>query len=205
MTDQATLSGANASSAGGTVTYRVFSLSFNSFRFSHFGSSWLGWSWNPMSDAGHVAVTDGSVPPSNPVTLRAGVYFWKVSYSGDSLNQSSRTEVGSQTEIVLPQSYCSSGSRWWSMRCFMNSHSPSQGNSGTDNSGTDNSGTDNSGTDNSGTDNSGTDNSGTDNSGTDNSGTGNSRTGKSRTDNGRSYGNGNGNGNWNGSNQAKNW
>ncbi len=127
VTDQATLSGDNSSSAGGTVTYRVFSLSFSSFQFSHFSSSWLGWWWSPMSsNAGKVTVTNGSVPPSNPMTLGAGVYFWRVSYSGDPNNSPSHTQLGSQTEIVLPPARCGFG--WQSMRCFMYSHSGGSGN-----------------------------------------------------------------------------
>ena len=120
VTDQATLSGANASSAGGTVTYDVFSLSFSSFQFSHFASSWMGWSWDSMSnDPGQVTVTNGTVPASNSVTLGAGVYFWKVSYSGDANNAPSSTDLGSQTEIVLPQSFCPTGVSWLSVMCFM--------------------------------------------------------------------------------------
>ena len=120
VTDQATLSGANASSAGGTVTYHVFSLSFSSFQFSHFASSWMGWWWDSMNnDPGQVTVTNGTVPASNPVTLGAGVYFWQVSYSGDANNAPSHTDLGSQTEIVLPQSFCPTGVSWLSVMCFM--------------------------------------------------------------------------------------
>ncbi len=127
VTDQATLSGANASSAGGTVKYRVFSLSFNSFQFSHFSSSWLGWGWNPMSKAGTVQVTNGTVPPSNPVTLGAGVYFWQVSYSGDPNNAPSHTDLGSQTEVVIPQFNCPTDLEWLSVQCFMHFGHQGQG------------------------------------------------------------------------------
>jgi hypothetical protein len=80
------------------------------------------------SNVGKVDVTNGSVPPSNPVTLGPGVYFWRVSYSGDPNNSPSRTELGSQTEVVLPPANCGFG--WESMRCFMYSHPGGYGNHG---------------------------------------------------------------------------
>jgi predicted lipoprotein with Yx(FWY)xxD motif len=118
VVDQATLSGPNAASAGGTVTYRIYSLSFVHSPFFCSGfSAWLGWWWQPVAIGGTFDVDDGSIPASNPVTLGAGVYFWQASYSGDTLNGATRTTRGSETEIVLPPPRCAAGSGWWSARC----------------------------------------------------------------------------------------
>jgi hypothetical protein len=44
--------------------------------------------------------TPGSLPPSAPVTLStAGTYYWGVSYSGDSSNQSSSSTCGTAGEV----------------------------------------------------------------------------------------------------------
>ncbi|MDR3649521.1 MAG: hypothetical protein P4L20_10555 [Acidimicrobiales bacterium] len=179
VTDQATLSGANAASAGGTVTYRVFSLSFSSYHFSHAFSSWYGWGWQPASSPDQVSVTNGSVPASSPVTLGTGVYFWRVSYSGDANNRPARTEQGAETEIVLPD-YCPTGLSWLSVKCF--SHAQGYGGNGNGNGGH------------------GYGNGQSSGDGGHSYGNGNGNgNGQSSGDNGHSYGNGNGNGNGNGS------
>ncbi len=61
VSDHATLSGANVSGAGGTVTYNIDSLSSSE------------WGWNNVASGGTVTVTTGVVPPSNAVTLAPGV------------------------------------------------------------------------------------------------------------------------------------
>ncbi len=102
VTDSATLSGANVSSAGGTVTYTV-----SSDRMCFWG--WFGHDGRGESSCAPqvvstdmVTVTNGVVPNSSPVTLPAGIYSWQASYSGDATNQASTSPDGSETEIVSP-------------------------------------------------------------------------------------------------------
>jgi hypothetical protein len=103
-TDSATLSGANASTAGGTVTYTVYSYdSWGSWGFGHKSS---------VAGGGTFTVANGAVPNSNPVTLPQGLYVWQVSYSGDSLNASSMSQWDSEVEFVVPVPSCNSGWTW---------------------------------------------------------------------------------------------
>lgn len=124
VTDNATLSGANASSAGGTATYSVYSLSYSHFPISRFGlSSWWGWWRQPVAQGEPVQVTDGVVPPSSPLTLDTpGVYLWVVTYSGDSANRPSHSMLGSETEIVTSPPRCPTQMGWVSVWCFANSN-----------------------------------------------------------------------------------
>jgi hypothetical protein len=86
VTDAAVLTGTNASTAGGTVTYTVFSD--NTCATS-------------AGSGGTVTVTDGAVPASTVVTLAsAGTYYWQASYSGDSGNQPSKSTCTSEVETV---------------------------------------------------------------------------------------------------------
>ena len=76
VTDTATLSGTNAATATGTVTYNVYSDS---------GCTTLA----RVAAAARPRPSrrPGSLPASAPVTLStAGTYYWGVSYSGDSSN-----------------------------------------------------------------------------------------------------------------------
>ena len=86
VSDTATLSGTNAATAGGTVTYNVFSDSNCTQQLA--------------GAEDQVAVTDGGVPASSPVTLAAGTYYWQASYSGDSTNAPSTSTCGSEVETV---------------------------------------------------------------------------------------------------------
>jgi hypothetical protein len=86
LQDQATLFGGNVASAGGTVTYSVYS--------------------NPgCSIAVAPAVTElvsAGVAPASPLTaLREGTFRWVATYSGDDANEPSRTACGSPTVVVL--------------------------------------------------------------------------------------------------------
>ena len=101
VTDTATLSGTNASSATGTVTYTVYSW-VPSWHFP-FGQ------WKMVAGAGTVSVSNGSVPSSNPVTLPPGTYEWQATYSGDGANAPSMSRLGSETEYVIPVPHCSYG------------------------------------------------------------------------------------------------
>ena len=100
VTDSATLSGPNVGSAGGTVTYTVYS------------SSWDKRHARPVASGGTVTVTNGSVPPSNAVTLPPGTYYWEAAYSGDALNGPSQSPWGSEVETVVPTPQCSYGWSW---------------------------------------------------------------------------------------------
>jgi hypothetical protein len=76
VTDSATLSGANASTATGTVTYKVYSDS-SCTNLVQGGSA-------------ETITTPGTLPSSQPVTLTdAGTYYWQATYSGDTTNDGS--------------------------------------------------------------------------------------------------------------------
>ncbi len=122
VTDTATLSGTNAATATGTVTYSVYA------RQAVTKGGYRSWHWVAVSsaNAGTVTVTAGQVPKSNAVTLPKGVYEWQAVYSGDSANQPSSSPFGSEAEFVIPPPRCGiwrwttgpgwdSGPTWW---CF---------------------------------------------------------------------------------------
>ncbi len=86
VTDQATLAGTNASTAGGQVTYTVYSDANCT---------------TSVGNGGTVTVTDGSVPQSDGVTLSTpGPYYWQASYTGDPANAPSKSACGSEVETV---------------------------------------------------------------------------------------------------------
>ena len=97
VTDKATLSGTNAASAGGTVTYSVYSDN----KCSDF-----------VAGGGTVTVSAGSVPASSTVSLSTpGTYYWQASYSGDtdSNNAASVSTCGSEVETVSARGGQSTG------------------------------------------------------------------------------------------------
>jgi hypothetical protein len=86
VTDAATLSGTNVSSAGGTVTYTVYSDNACT---------------KSVEAGGTVTVSDGKVPSSSSVAITApGTYYWQASYSGDATNAASKSTCGSEVEAV---------------------------------------------------------------------------------------------------------
>jgi hypothetical protein len=88
VTDSATLSGDNAATAGGTVTYTVYSDSECTDS-------------DVVTSGGTVTVTSGSVPGSSAVSLAApGNYYWQASYSGDANDAASVSPCGSEVESV---------------------------------------------------------------------------------------------------------
>ena len=88
VTDAATLSGTNASSATGTVTYNLYSDSGCTTLAPGGGGS------------AQTITTPGSLPASAPVTVSsAGTDYWGVSYSGDSSNQASTSTCGTAGEV----------------------------------------------------------------------------------------------------------
>jgi hypothetical protein len=91
VTDNASLSGANATVASGTVTYAVYSDA---------GCT------NRVAAAGEGGVSGGAVPASEAKTLSPGTYYWQASYSGDSHNGASQSPCGSEMETVTPAPTC---------------------------------------------------------------------------------------------------
>src|SRR5439155_1415392 len=85
VTDTATISGVNAATATGTVTYKVYSDNECT---------------KEVASAGAVSVSGELVPASNPETLAPGTYFWQASYSGDALNEPSESECGEEQLTV---------------------------------------------------------------------------------------------------------
>ena len=86
VSDTATLSGANTGTAGGTVTYTVYSNDTCT---------------TSVKSAGTVTVSKGSVPTSTSVTLTfPGRYYWQASYGGDPTNSPSTSTCGSEIETV---------------------------------------------------------------------------------------------------------
>jgi hypothetical protein len=86
VSDQATLSGPNTATAGGTLTYNVYTDS---------GCTVLA------APSETVPVTDGVVAASTSVTLPQGTYFWQDGYSGDAGNLAQLSTCGWETEVVL--------------------------------------------------------------------------------------------------------
>ncbi len=86
VTDQASLTGVNASTATGTVTYNVFSDANCQ---------------NAVSSGPHQSITTpGTLPASAPVTLtNAGPYYWQAIYSGDGTNNGSNSTCGPNGEV----------------------------------------------------------------------------------------------------------
>ncbi|TVY99698.1 hypothetical protein EAS64_41340 [Trebonia kvetii] len=84
--DSATLAGANAAAATGTVTYTVYSDA--------------ACSTVAVARAAQAIGTPGTLPPSDAVTLTAaGTYYWKASYSGDAKNAASASTCGPTGEV----------------------------------------------------------------------------------------------------------
>ena len=87
VTDSASLSGTNASSATGSVTYNVYSDPNCTTLVS-----------GPDNES---ITTPGTMPASQPVTLTTpGTYYWQATYNGDSMNNGSTSACGSETETV---------------------------------------------------------------------------------------------------------
>jgi hypothetical protein len=104
VSDSTILTGPDASSATGSVTYTVYSNP---------------WNQTVAANGGTFPVTAGIVPDSNPVTLTTpGTYYWQASYTGDSANAASTSRVGSEVEIVISVPQCKNGwSTGWSSGC----------------------------------------------------------------------------------------
>lgn len=88
VTDTATIEGANASSAEGTITYKVYSDAACTQLVATAGVD--------------LPVSQGSVPASTPVgpgLATNAIYYWQASYSGDGTNSQAISACGSETMI----------------------------------------------------------------------------------------------------------
>ena len=86
VTDTAILSGANASTATGTVTYDAYSDSACTVTVSN--------------GTAQAITTPGILPALSPVTLSTpGTYYWQASYSGDTDNGPSTSTCGTAGEV----------------------------------------------------------------------------------------------------------
>jgi hypothetical protein len=83
--DTATLSGTNATTAGGYIEYNVYSDSECK---------------NLVTQAGSGNVSSGSVPKSSEETLPVGTYYWQAVYSGDGVNHSTISTCGAEVSVV---------------------------------------------------------------------------------------------------------
>ena len=94
VTDTAILSGTNASTATGTVTYHVYSDSACTVAVP----AGVG--------TAQAITTPGTLPASSPVTLTSGTYYWQASYSGAANNGPSTSTCGTagEVETVAPPS-----------------------------------------------------------------------------------------------------
>jgi hypothetical protein len=87
-TDKATVSGANAGTATGTVDYALYSSSSCTSAPVFSGAS---------------SVSGGAAAPVTVTSaLPAGTYYWRASYSGDSTNEPSTSACGSEVLTVTP-------------------------------------------------------------------------------------------------------
>ncbi|MGD0455345.1 MAG: Ig-like domain-containing protein [Solirubrobacteraceae bacterium] len=85
VTDAATLGGANASIATGTVAYNVYSDS----ACTHL-----------VTAAGAGALASGAAAASTAANLAPGVYYWQASYGGDANNKAISSVCGSEVLTV---------------------------------------------------------------------------------------------------------
>jgi len=86
VTDTATLSGAGASLAGGTVSYNVYSDEACT---------------KLVAAAGSAALSNGAAGASSPETLAPGTYYWQASYGGDVNNKATASACTSEVLHVL--------------------------------------------------------------------------------------------------------
>lgn len=91
-TDQATIAGANAAQAGGTVRYDLYA------------SPTCDPGVSLVFEGGTSPVVNGVVGPSLPVTtaLSPGKYYWQAIYSGDALDLPVTSPCGSEVLDVTP-------------------------------------------------------------------------------------------------------
>jgi hypothetical protein len=96
--DHAVVTGANAGSATGTVSYALYSRSSCTAASKVF-------------NGGTVAVAAGNAPASAAVTtaLEPGKYYWQAVYSGDATNLASTSACGSEVLTIVPATSTGAG------------------------------------------------------------------------------------------------
>jgi len=99
VSDSSTLSGENAATATGKVTYKLYSD---------------GACTKLVKEAGAVTVIAGMVPESEAQTLAAGTYYWQASYGGDETNEKSSSTCGSEVETVEAKATIEPQPHWYS-------------------------------------------------------------------------------------------
>ncbi|HEX6752850.1 MAG TPA: SGNH/GDSL hydrolase family protein [Solirubrobacterales bacterium] len=88
VSDSAELSGANAATAEGAISYVVYEDSECT---------------EVAALAGGGEVDEGEVPDSDEVDLPAGTYYWQASYTGDGVNEASTDACGAETAVVTAE------------------------------------------------------------------------------------------------------
>jgi hypothetical protein len=86
VTDSATLGGANAAAATGTVSFAVYSDPTCTLL---------------VTAAGSAKISSATAGPSSPETLAPGKYYWQAHYVGNSENQPATSACGSEVLTVL--------------------------------------------------------------------------------------------------------
>ncbi len=106
VTDQATLHSEHAGEASGTIEYLVYEDEECEKLFAN---------------AGKIEFAKGEVPASNPVELEeAGLYWWRVKYSGDGKNPAAESACGSEVAQAANKGE-------WKYAAFGNSYSSGEG------------------------------------------------------------------------------
>ncbi len=85
VSDGAEVTGPNAATATGTITYALYSDS----------------GCTNLIHSEEMQLQGGFVPSSESQSLSPGVYYWQASYSGDSLNEPSVSSCGGEVETVV--------------------------------------------------------------------------------------------------------
>jgi hypothetical protein len=85
VSDKATLHGEHASTATGTVKYKIYSDSVCK---------------ELVTEAGKATVSGENVPASSEEKLKPGTYYWLAEYSGDSNNPAGKSACGKEVMIV---------------------------------------------------------------------------------------------------------
>jgi hypothetical protein len=94
VTDHATLTGENAATATGKISYKQYSDK------------------ECLNEVGQPQTEDlegAGIPPSGPETLAAGTYYWQAAYSGDQFNNTSHSICGAEVETVTAKATATCG------------------------------------------------------------------------------------------------
>jgi hypothetical protein len=92
--DHATLTGENAATATGKISYKQYS-----------DKECL----NEVGQAQTLDLEGAGIPPSGPETLAPGTYYWQAAYSGDQFNNTSHSICGAEVETVTAKATATCG------------------------------------------------------------------------------------------------